>query len=290
MIRFGSSMLALVAAVVASGMLTTGVADTADERWETFVSQAGAIRNSLGRPVDTHRNSTGVDLNGDSVVNILDAGLFRLGMNRVSGAPAKGGVTSAASPSERIVVELQSSIVISGSSLSVLFLIRDNTTPLAGYTLDVTVVDAPGTVGTVMANVAGSNFYDVQNFITAGGANRDPFFSVIQASEGGGISISTMTDDLSTVVAVDGVNDVLAQVMFDVSQDAHGPFTVQLTASSALADGNFDPVPYAFTPATIRALNPALVPAASDWGLLVLGLLTVTAGSLLVKRRVNPCS
>jgi hypothetical protein len=288
MIRHGPYTLTLVMAAVWSGLTTTGFADAIDEQQGTFDSQAEAIRNSLGRPVDFNRNSTVVDLNGDGVVNILDAGLFRLGINRIGEGRGNDGVPSAALQGERIVVEPQSSVVISGSSLSVLFLIRDNTTPLAGYTLDVTVTGEPGTMGTVTANVAATDFYDVQNLITAGGASRDPFFSVVQGSEGGGVSLSTMTDDLSTVLAVDGVNDVLGQVVFEVSEDAHGDFTIQLTPSSALADGNFDYVPFTFAPATIRALNPALVPAASDWGLLVLGLLTVTAGSLLLRKGLNP--
>ncbi len=287
MIRHGPYTLTLVMAAVWSGLTTTDFADANDEQQGTFDSQAEAIRNSLGRPVDFNRNSTVVDLNGDGVVNILDAGLIRLGQKRIGGASESDGVSSAVLQGERIVVEPQSTVVISGSSLSVLFLVRDNTTPLAGYTLGVTVAGEPGTMGTVTANAAATNFYDVQNLITAGGASRDPFFSVIQGSEGGGVSLSTMTEDLSTVLAVGGVNDVLGQVVFDVSEDAHGDFTIQLTASSALADGNFDPVPFAFAPATIRALNPALVPATSDWGLVVLGLLTITAGSLLVRRRAD---
>lgn len=273
--------VAVVMAAVVLGLPTRGFADTIGGQQKTFDAPAEAIRRSLGRPVEFNRNSPFVDLNSDGVVNILDAGLFRMGGTQMSNGPA------AAVQGEWIVAEPESSVVISGSSLSVLFLIRDNTTPLAGYTLDATVAGEPGTVGTVAANVAATNFYDVQNLITAGGASRDPFFSVIQGSEGGGVSLSTMTDDLSTVQAVGGVNDVLGQVVFDVSEDAHGDFTIQLTASSTLADGNFDSVPFAFAPAAIRALNPALVPATSDWGVVVLALLTVTAGSLLVRRGAN---
>jgi len=258
------------------------------EQPSTLDSQAEVIRRSFGRRVNFNRNSAGVDLNGDGVVNILDAGLFRRSQNWSTGTVASDRVSTVAVQGERIVVEPQSSTVISGSSLSVLFLIQDNTAPLAGYTLDVTVAGEPGVMGTVTANVAATNFYDVQNLITAGGATRDPFFSVIQGSEGGGVSLSTMTEDLSTVLAMDGVNDVLAQVVFDVSEDAHGDFTIQLTASSVLADSNFDSVPFTFAPATIRTLNPALVPATSDWGMAVLALLTVTAGSLLVRRTANP--
>jgi len=241
MIRHDPGKVGCVMAAVLA-WVTTCLADATGDQPSTLDSQAEVIRGSFGRPVDFNRNRAVVDLNGDGVVNILDAGLFRLGENRIGGASASDGVSTAAVQGERIVVEPQSSTVISGSSLSLLFLIRDNTTPLAGYTLDVTVAAEPGTMGTVTANVAATNFYDVQNLITAGGVNRDPFFSVIQGSEGGGVSLSTMTGDLSTVLAVDGVNDVLAQVVFDVSEDAHGDFTIQLTASSVLADSNFDSV------------------------------------------------
>ncbi len=44
-----------------------------------------------------------------------------------------------------------------------------------------------------------TNFYDIRNLITAGGAMRDPFFSVIQDNGSGGVSVTTITSDLSTV-------------------------------------------------------------------------------------------
>jgi hypothetical protein len=45
-------------------------------------------------------------------------------------------------------------------------------------------------------------------------------------------------------------------------------------------------VPFTFTPGTIRVLDPATIPAVSEWGMVALSLLIVTAGTVVfVKRR-----
>lgn len=102
-------------------------------------------------------------------------------------------------------------------------------------------------VGTVTVDVSATNFYDgIQNIITEGGAELHPEFSVIIDPGDGGVFVNAITANNSTVLAVDGINDVLAEVFFDASGDACGDFVIQLGPASALADGDAFPVPFGF--------------------------------------------
>lgn len=159
--------------------------------------------------------------------------------------------------------------MLPGSTVSVLFLLQDNTAPLFGYSLDVDLLPETGASGQVTANIDLTNFFDTRNLITAAGATRDPMFSDILGPGDGGVFITTNTDDGSTVLAVDGVNDVLAQVFFDVSPDAFGDFTILLGPASALSDIGGD-VLFDFSPATITVVPE---PGTITYGILALGLL-----------------
>ena len=228
---------------------------------------AEALRVSLGRKIGQQRFNPRADLNGDGVVNALDAALFRLAQREGRTVSRTTGTAQAVAGTERIIVEPASTVALPGQTVSVLLLLRDNTTPLVGCWLEVTAVADVGAVGSVTADVTSTNFFDAQNLITAcppaicpTGAMRDPLFSVIADNGSGGVTIDTVTADFSTVLAVDGVNDVLAQVFFDVPSDALGDFTVQLGSSSTLIDANAVAVSFSFTPGTIRVLDPATIP------------------------------
>lgn len=175
--------------------------------------------------------------------------------------------------------------VLAGTQVVVLFSLRGNTTPLLGYTLDVTATASAGAVGTLVPDVSTTSFFDARNVITAGGATRDPFFSAIERDGLGGISITTMTNDLSTVLAVDGVNDVFAEIVFDVSPDAEGEFLLTLGATGAISDENGASIPFTFIPGTVRVFDPAKVPTVSQWGIIVMSVLLVTAGWMVLARR-----
>lgn len=176
---------------------------------------------------------------------------------------------TAASP-VLILVEPETTEALPDSTVAVEFLIRDlETTPLFGYSLDVDLLPGLGASGQVLANIGLTNFFDTRNLITAGGATRDPMFSDILGPGDGGVFITTNTDDGSTVLAIDGVNDVLAQVFFDVSADAFGDFTLRLGPASALSDIGGD-VSFGFSPATITAVPE---PGTIAYGILALGLL-----------------
>ena len=255
----------------------------------TSASFAESLRSSIGLRKGDPGFDADADLNGDGMVNAVDVALWRLGRGK-GNVPATVGSdssehegTSVASTGERIIVKGQTTFALPGTTVSVLFLIRDNSTPLLSYTLDVNIVPQSGSTGTVTANVSATNFYDVRNLITAGGAMRDPFFSVIQDNGSGGVSVTTITSDLSTVQAVDNVNDVLAQVFFDVPQGALGDFTIELASGSVLVDGNAASVPFTFTPGTIQVSNS--IPAVSEWGMIVLSLSVLAAGSAIFIKR-----
>lgn len=251
---------------------------------ETAVSSRHVLRASLGARMGDSRFNPAGDLNQDGVINALDAAAYRL-VHRDRSEPRHDPMRGmpAAGASEQIVVEPQSTVATPKGTVTVLFLIRNNTTPLLGYSLDVEIVPGPDARGTVTADVAGTNFYDVQNVITAGGATRDPFFSVIQDSGDGGVFVNTITDDNSTVLAVDNVNDVLAEVVLNVSGAACGDFTIQLGQSSALSDGDGFPVAFAFVPGTI-AVHPC-IPTLSHWGMITLTLVLVTAATIAIGKR-----
>ncbi len=146
-----------------------------------------------------------------------------------------------------VTVEGGADEVVPGTTFEVLFTVHDtDNTRLFGYSLDIDVVPDTNATGGLRANIDLSNFFDEQNLITAGGATRDPLFSDIMGTDDG-VFITTNTDDGSTVLAVAGVNDVLAQVFFDVSADAFGDFTIELGPASAVGTADFEFTPRTFT-------------------------------------------
>jgi len=156
-----------------------------------------------------------------------------------------------------------------GTTFDVLFTIQDTeSTPLFGYSLNLDVVPDTDAVGILSANIDLTNFFDDRNLITAGGAVREPLFSDIMNTCDGGAFITANTTGGSTVLAVAGVNDVLAQAFFDVSPDAFGDFTIELGPASAVGAADFDYTPHTFT----------VVPEPST-------LLLCLAGVAVVRRR-----
>ena len=123
--------------------------------------------------------------------------------------------------------------VIPGQPFSMLALMTQNTTPLRFYSLDFEVLPQPGATGKLVGDDAASNFYLTQNLIKQGGGTLSPVSQVIQntmdAHGNRGLVVNGMTLAEDNVApAVSGVSDVLAQLVFDVSSDASGFFTIQL--------------------------------------------------------------
>jgi len=212
------------------------------------VANLATVRASLGTCQGDAEFDRRADLNGDGCVNVLDVRLARDGVTGGTSDPSGGGV---AGPTEQIVVQPATLTLDAGDIGSVLIKLQQNTTGLFGYSLDVQFVPTAGAMDSVNADIDQTNFFDVQNLIIAGGATMDPIFSVILDPGDGGVFVSANTDDGSTVMAVDDVNDVLAQVFFKACPNASGEFSIVLGPASALSDGNGFPVPFTFTPATI---------------------------------------
>ncbi len=245
-------------------------------------SAQGDVKYRLGRNMADAEFERHMDLNADGVINILDIASGRLG---ASSNPVQFGAST-----EQIVVETTSSVIPPGGNLSLLVLLKANITPVLGYSLDVRIIPDPSSRGALTVNTSTTNFFDSRNLITAGGATRDPFFSVIQDNGVSGVFVNTITDDDSTVLALDGVNDVLVQVMLQASADACGPFSIELGNASALSDGSAQAIPYSFSSPIFLVNNgpQCNVPAASDWGLLVFALLVATSGTCVFQRRSAP--
>lgn len=153
-----------------------------------------------------------------------------------------------------------------GETVRVLWLVEGIETPLFGYSLGVARLGAdPDAVGNIAIDAAATNFFEPRNLITAGGGSLHPLFTVIAPDGSGGIFLSTNTADFSTVLPVAGVNDVLAELVFEVGLDALGVFEFGLGPISALSDGAGFPV--GFDGGTLTIL---VVP--TPWGLALLGL------------------
>ncbi len=235
-------------------------------------AQESVASSSLGRCVGDPDFRAEDDLNGDGCVNVLD-------IARLQGLRPTVQRRAAAGSTESIEVEPLSTAMVSGGTAEVLFLIQNNTTALLGYSLDVEIEPIAGAMGTVTVDVSATNFFEVQNLITAGGAELHPDFSVIIDPGDGGVFVNAITSDNSTVLAADGINDVLAQVFFDASADACGDFVIQLGPASALADGDAFPVPFGFTPGMISVRAPPCPADLTSDGIVNAGDLALLLGA-----------
>lgn len=141
-----------------------------------------------------------------------------------------------------------------GQTVSALVLIEEDAVPLLGYSLDINILPTIRSTGSITANIALTNFFPTRNLFLAAGKTLDATFSVVTDPGDGGVFINAIAADLSTVLPTPGVNDVLAEVFFDISPDAAGDFVVQLGPATALADANSDPISFSFTPATITVV------------------------------------
>jgi len=99
-----------------------------------------------------------------------------------------------------------------------------------------------------------STFLDDRNLITAGGAVRDSVFSSILGQPDGGVFVTAITEDLSTVISTPGVNDALARIAIAISPDAFGDFHVSVGEGTALSDAEGFPVPFDSESVTITVI------------------------------------
>ena len=169
-----------------------------------------------------------------------------------------------------------SGVIIAGSTFSVLVKLTDNTTNLIGYTLDVDVEGVPADhVGSVTADAGLTNFFPSQNLIEQDPDDSlAPFpFSFIVPAVDGGVLVNAFSNSFGTVdLAIDGVSDVLAQVFFDVSEDALGRFVISLGPDTSLGDENLDGVEFTSIPLEVVA-RPIPAPGAALLALVGMSML-----------------
>ncbi len=141
-----------------------------------------------------------------------------------------------AASAEHIVLDPAVVDVQQNGSMAVQFLLEDNTVPLLGYSLDVEVTPMPGATGAVTIDVEQSNLSFRRNVIAAGGGTLNSQLSTIIDLGGGSALVNAVVDNGVPVVAIDGINDVLAEVVFNASDDASGSFAIALGNATALSD------------------------------------------------------
>jgi len=229
-------------------------------------------------------------VNRDGVINVLDVAFSRRGQHRVMQPTDVGATIPAhATGTEQIIPQPGVLYAEPGASVQILFHLRFNTTPVLGYSLDVDINKIGDARGEVLADAAATNFFDSRNLFLAAGLTLDPAFSMVIAQPDGGVFVNAITADSSVTVAIDGVNDILAEVVFDVAHDACGEFELSLGPASALSDAQA--LPIVFTVDTVRLIiagtEECPIPAASTWGLISFALLVLAAGHLVILRRLR---
>lgn len=159
-----------------------------------------------------------------------------------------------------------------GSSFSLLArLSANNQIPLFGYSLNVDLTPNAGTVGDVIGDPAASNFYVQQNLITQGGGTLHPVLSLILAPGDDGLFVNGVNHlPVPVSLSAPGVNDILAELVFDTSDDALGFFTFGLGPGSVLSH-----VPNQEVPFDVLTTQVEIVPVpepSTMAGLIVMGL------------------
>ena len=154
--------------------------------------------------------------------------------------------------------------VMQGTTFSVNMLIRNNTTNLVGYSLDVDVAPLAGAVGSVTGNAALSNFSLTSNLIERDPTDSlHPIFSVIAPAVDGGVFFNGQSLSGTPVnLALPGFSDGLGQVFFDVPMGASGLFEISLGPGTSLFDG-VNPVPF-----VANVFNVQVVPEPGSLGIL----------------------
>lgn len=183
---------------------------------------------------------------------------------------------------ETIVLLGPTTPVAQGSTVTVIALLADNTTNLVSYSLDVDVLPAAGSAGSVTGlGEPASNFFEVRNLIERDPDDSlDPLFSLIAPSADGGVFLNALSASGTPVdLAIPGVSDALGQIVFEVSADALGTYQISLGPGSDLFDGAGD-VAFDSNVVTID-----VVPEPTALGLLSCGFLLMVRS--VGRRRVS---
>ncbi len=167
-------------------------------------------------------------------------------------------------------------VINPGDQIAIVARLEGNETPneLTGYSLNVDILAEAGATGTVLSDAISSNFYDIENLITQGGGELHALSDIFDPGDGG-LFVNALTADLLPVELAGDGHDAFAELIFDVSLDAEGLFTIDLGFGSVLSDANFEPIDFDVEPFTFEVVVPE---PASVALLAVLGLLAVGRG------------
>lgn len=143
--------------------------------------------------------------------------------------------------------------ILSGGQVSLYVWIGDNQTELTGYSLNVDVTAGAGSTGMLTGNPGISDFFDDQNLIVQGGGTLHADSEIFDPGDGG-LFVNALTADLMPVDLAGPGHDMLAELIFDVSEDALGTFTFNFGFGSILTDDEFGSVPTEWEPLTIDVI------------------------------------
>lgn len=257
-----SSRVRLTMLILVSGTLPALHALAEQPSTDSTVDSS-VLRAALGQCAGDPGFDPRADLNEDGCVNVLDVAILRKRAGELKasddlepsdvGESGRRTASGGGCTTEEIFVREGAITVQAGLCGKARLLLRCNSTPLLGYSLDVDISPVGGAAGSVTADVALTNFYIVKNLIEANpSADLDPLFSLILDPGDGGVFVNAITADVTTPVTAAPGMDVLAEVFFDASANADGDFTIQLGPATALSDANADAVAYDFATRTIK--------------------------------------
>lgn len=154
--------------------------------------------------------------------------------------------------------------------------------PTFGITVLVEIVARAGNRGTVGFTEAPPTDIAIAGHPWFGAGAVSKF----DTDQTGSVSLNGVVYDNGTFlpapVSFDGI---LAVMPIVVSADASGTWDVIL--STSVGDSAWEGVPTVLQAAVVFVPSMPRIPAVSTWGLWIMALLTVTAGSLLTRRRFN---
>ena len=152
------------------------------------------------------------------------------------------------------------SIPMAPDSLMLFDLMVASDTPIFGYTLRLSITPEPGATGSVVLDATASDWGDPANLIEGAGETRDPDFTLLKMAgdDPNDLFATTNTEDLSTVLPVAGVNDLLLRAAVISSPDALGTWTIDFVGGvTVLSDGSFQSISATWGAATIFVPEPS---------------------------------
>ncbi|MCP4589887.1 MAG: hypothetical protein GY842_04025 [bacterium] len=163
-----------------------------------------------------------------------------------------------------------------GDSFSTLIELTGNDpgNEIGAYALDINLLPEAGSTGTVTSRLAPevprTNFYNINNLIDAPATSSLSGGSTIFPGDHDGADIFALSAGFTNVDLAGTGHSILAELVFDVSPDASGYFTIELGPGTELKhfEVSGSPTPSVTVDATLESLTVEIVPEPSGLGLL----------------------